>query len=78
MIYVSWQNGKLKKLPNTMLTFSILTLCLGALLGMTRQSQMMKMMLREMVATVSQRGVLMRWWMHETRSAQLLKNRNPI
>ena len=35
---------------------------------------MMKTTLRAMVATVSQRGVLMRWWMQVARSDQLLKH----
>ena len=53
---------------------SVLTFCclLGAVLGMTRQSHSEKMMPREMVAAVSQRGTPTLAWRQDTQSDQLL------
>ncbi len=47
--------------------------CLGADEGMTRHSHTEKMMPREMVAAVSQRGTPKRACTHATQSDQLLK-----
>ena len=58
---------------------SVLTFCcclLGAVLGMTRQSHSEKMMPREMVAAVSQRGTPTLAWRQDTQSDQLLKHRS--
>ena len=55
---------------------SVLTFCclLGAVLGMTRQSHSEKMMPREMVAAVSQRGTPTLAWRQDTQSDQLLQH----
>jgi hypothetical protein len=50
--------------------------CLGAEEGMTRHSHTEKMMPREMVAAVSQRGTPSRACTHATQSDQLLKQVN--
>ena len=58
---------------------SVLTFCcclLGAVLGMTRQSHSEKMMPREMVAAVSQRGTPTLAWRQDTQSDQLLHHRS--
>ena len=57
---------------------SVLTFCclLGAVLGMTRQSHSEKMMPREMVAAVSQRGTPTLAWRQDTQSDQLLHHQH--
>ena len=50
----------------------VLTFLLGAVDGMTRQSQMEKMMPREMVAAVSHRGMPTLSWIQATQSDHLL------
>ena len=52
---------------------SALSRCLGAEEGMTRHNHTEKMMPREMVAAVSQRGTPNRACTHATQSDQLLK-----
>ena len=54
------------------LTLVILTFCLGAFCGMTRQSQMMKTIPREIVAAVNQRGSPMRMCRQLTQSDHFL------
>ena len=52
-----------------------LTLCLGALCGITRHSQMANTTPRDTVAAVSQRGRPMRRCRHETQSDHFLEKR---
>ena len=53
----------------------VLTFLLGAVEGMTRQSQMEKMMPREMVAAVSHLGTPTLAWRQDTQSDQLLHSK---